>query len=318
MAERKTLADKARLKERDRARAEREARASRKARALTVALACCAAALAVLVGMSGWRLYRYRQSAAIYDQALKLAAIPALEDLLAYQAGAALEDLGTKLGAAGELADSGDPEYDPWEGLASGPDDYADRLAAMDLAALKAENADVKGWIDIPGTDASYPYVQGEDNEYYLRRAWNKAPAAAGSIFMEPGTPADLTGFNTILYGHNMNDGSMFAVLAEYRDYDFWKDHQTIYLTTADGVFRYRVYSARMADISDMGFIYGDPSDVDRQTMLSGGLALSEIYTGVQVGVGSRILTLSTCTGLGRYDVRMVVQAVLEWHKPYR
>lgn len=318
MAERKTLADKARLKERDKAREERQARSARKARFLTAGLACSAVVLAVLVGMSGWRLYQYRKSARIYDRALELAAIPSLDELLAYQSGQPDGDApGVPLVPAGDLEDMSGSGTDPWAGLKSGPDGYADRLAAMDLAALVAENPDVKGWIDIPDTEVSYPYVQGTDNVHYLRRAWDGSPASFGSIFMEPGTPSDLTGFNTILYGHNMNNGSMFGTLEKYRDYDFWEDHKDIYLTTEDGVFRYRVYSARMTDISDMAFIYGDPSDVDRQTMLSGGLSSSEIYTGVQVGAGSRILTLSTCTGLGRYDVRMVVQAVLEWHRSY-
>jgi len=314
MAERKTLADKARLKEKERARAGREAKAAFKAKALTVGLSCVAVVLAILVGISGYRLYQYRRSADIYDRALKLAAIPAVEDLANYQAGDGNELTGVPGFEGGDLVDGVAPAEGPWAGLSSSPDSYADRFAAMDLAALASENPDVAGWIDIPGTGVSYPYVQCGDNTTYLRKAWDGSPATAGSIIMEPGCPADLTGFNTILYGHNMNDGSMFGVLDDYRDFAFWKDHQTVYLRNTDGVFRYRIYSVRMTSLDDGAFVYGEPNDIDRQTILSGGMELSEIYTGVKVPANARILTLSTCTGMGRYDVRLVAQAVLEWH----
>lgn len=312
MAERKTLADKARLKEKERARVGREAKAAFKAKALTAGLACAAVVLAVLVGISGYRLYQYRKSAEIYDRALRLAAIPAIEDLLDYQTGGGLDGLPGFEG--GDLADGEIPTDGPWAGLSTAPDSYADRFAAMDLAALEAENADVAGWIDIPGTDVSYPYVQCGDNTTYLRKAWDGSPATAGSVIMEPGCPEDLTGFNTILYGHNMNDGSMFGLLDDYRDFAFWKDHQLVYLRNSEGVFRYRIYSVRMASLDDGAFVYGEPTDVERQSILSGGMEMSEIYTGVKVPANARVLTLSTCTGMGRYDVRLVAQAVLEWH----
>lgn len=320
MAERKTLADKARLKERDRAREARELRAEKKVKLVTAGLIIAACVMIAGLGIAGYRMFQYRRSAEAYDRALKLAAIPTLDELVAYQTADNTGDLTGLPGLPGEdLPDMTDEELviDSWAGLRSEPDEYADRLALMDLEALRAENPDVAGWIDIPDTDVSYPFVQCGDTTTYLRRAWDGTAASAGSIFMEPGCTADLKGFNTILYGHNMTNGTMFGVLKNYKKHDWWENHQNIYLTTSEGVFRYRVYSVRMASLSDTAFVYGDPTAGERENMLSSGLSLSEIYTGVQVGSNSRILTLSTCTGLGRYDVRLVVQAVLEWHRNY-
>lgn len=320
MAERKTLADKARIKEREAARERRERIAGRKARALTAGLAAAVAVAGICLCVAGFRMYQYRASAAAYERALELAAIPELDALVAYQAAREQDSVPVAPGGApvvdlpnGEAGDGGFG----WASLRSEPDGYADKLAMTDLAALRAVNPDVAGWIDVPGTRLSYPFMKCGDASTYLRTAWDGSAATAGSIFMEPGCDPGLGGFNTILYGHNMLDGSMFGTLAEYRDHDWWSGHQTLYLVADGGVFRYRVYSVRMAGLTDSAFVYGEPDAAQQDAMVSDGLELSEIYTGVNVGAGSRILTLSTCTGLNRYDVRLVVQAVLEWHRSY-
>lgn len=69
----------------------------------------------------------------------------------------------------------------------------------------------------IPDTRISYPLVQGEDNQYYLNHTWKKWSSVVGAIFLECGNSRDLSNFNTIVYGHRMNDGSMFASLKNYR-----------------------------------------------------------------------------------------------------
>ena len=77
--------------------------------------------------------------------------------------------------------------------------------------------SDVIGWIAIPGTEISYPLVQGTDSDYYLTHTWNQNSSAVGAIFMDCRCSADFSGFNTIVYGHRMNNGSMFAALKHYK-----------------------------------------------------------------------------------------------------
>ena len=91
----------------------------------------------------------------------------------------------------------------------------------MDLPALQQVNSDVIGWIAIPGTEISYPLVQGTDNDYYLTHTWNQNSSAVGAIFMDCRCSADFSGFNTIVYGHRMNNGSMFAALKHYQKAGF-------------------------------------------------------------------------------------------------
>ena len=62
-------------------------------------------------------------------------------------------------------------------------------------------NPDVAGWIEIPGTELSYPLLQGEDNQYYLTHTWNREPNSGGSVFLECTSRRDLSGFHTIAYG---------------------------------------------------------------------------------------------------------------------
>ncbi len=129
------------------------------------------------------------------------------------------------------------------------PDPEAEKLAKKDLQSLKEVNEDVLGWLLLPETSLSYPVVQGEDNDYYLNHTWDKTASSVGSIFLECQNSPDMDGFSTIIYGHRMRDGSMFGILREYKNREFWADHPSIYLLTEKGVGRYDIYAAYEADV---------------------------------------------------------------------
>ncbi|MBQ3588855.1 MAG: chloride channel protein, partial [Clostridia bacterium] len=94
-------------------------------------------------------------------------------------------------------------------------------MLELDMQALKTANSDVIGWIYVPGTAIDYPLVQGSDNSKYLNTAWDGTWNKAGAIFMEERNSAEFDDFNTIIYGHNMGNGSMFSDLHLYRDPGF-------------------------------------------------------------------------------------------------
>lgn len=194
-------------------------------------------------------------------------------------------------------------------------DPYADALRSMDFTALREVNDDVLGWILIPDTVISYPLLQGEDNQYYLTHTWKKWTSAVGAIFMESQNSPDLTDFNTIIYGHRMNNGSMFASLKNYKKQSYWKAHPYVYITGDHGSYKYDIFAAYEVSTQGVTYQLGFSGEADKQEFLDACMALSVIDTGIVPTVHDRILTLSTCTGNG-HATRWVVQAVLRCEAP--
>lgn len=92
----------------------------------------------------------------------------------------------------------------------------APKRKTIDWDGLKDRNEDIIGWIDIPAVEISYPLVQGDDNEFYLHRGIDKEYLFAGCLFLDSACDRELQNYNSIIYGHNMRNGSMFARLKEF------------------------------------------------------------------------------------------------------
>ena len=183
-------------------------------------------------------------------------------------------------------------------------------LAELNIDLLRQENPDVLGWICIPDTVVSYPLLQNQNNEYYLGHSWKKERNMAGSVFMDYRSNADLTDFHTVIFGHRMNDGSMFGTLRDYRDIEHWQTHPSVYIVCAGGAYRYDIFAAYEASVSGHVFNMGYRDVYVREAFINSCLEQSVIDTGIVPTEDDRILTLSTCTGRG-YEARWVVQAVL-------
>lgn len=184
-------------------------------------------------------------------------------------------------------------------------------LSSIDLNALREVNPDVVGWIHIPNSLVNYPLMQGEDNQFYLEHTWEGSENPYGSIFLEHRNSPDLTDFNTIIYGHNMMNGSMFGGLSQYAYQWFWEWNRYIYIVTDEGVLRYEIFSSYLAAIDSGTYRIRFPETEDREAFLAMALENSQISTGITPAPTDRIITLSTCTGLG-YESRRVVHAYLK------
>ena len=189
-------------------------------------------------------------------------------------------------------------------------DPYVDELMQIDLAALREINPDVVGWILIPNTQINYPLMQGEDNDYYLNRTWKGHKNSVGSIFLEHRNDADLMDDNTLIYGHNMRDGSMFADLRNYSVADYWKSNPFIYIITDGGVYRYDVIAAYSADLEGLTFGLEFEGEGSMQNFLNYIRKMSDFDTGIRPDVHDRIITLSTCYG-NTNETRWVVHGRL-------
>lgn len=190
-------------------------------------------------------------------------------------------------------------------------DENVSDLLQIDLAALREKNPEVVGWIRIPDTKIDYPFLQTDNNTFYLEHAWNGKKNSLGAIFMETQNSQNLMDFNTILYGHNMMSGRMFATLHKFSEQDFWEDHPYVYLVTDGGVFRYEIFSTYDAEVESGAYRLSFRQEDTRVEFLEEAIANSLIETGIVPQTTDRILTLSTCTGLG-YEARRVVHARLK------
>lgn len=178
----------------------------------------------------------------------------------------------------------------------------------VDFNALYAVCPDVVLWLDIPGTGISYPVVQSEDNDYYLRRNLEGKRSSAGTVFMDFRNDPALGDDNTILYGHNMRNGSMFGTLRKYTEEEFFRGHQEIDLYLPDRIVRCQVASSRREDAVEEYFQPVFTSAEEKLSYVNRMKEKAYYDTGVEMGTEDRIITLVTCTGNG-YSQRWIVQA---------
>lgn len=211
---------------------------------------------------------------------------------------------------AGEPPAPSEPEPQATEPVPIPDDPVIHRLLELDLEALRQENEDVIGWITIPDTVLDYPLLHWTDNEFYLTHTWKQTPNPNGAIFMESQNSPDLTDFNTIIYGHNMNSGLMFGTLRNYRTQTYWEEHPRFYILCDRGVLRYDIFAVHRAGVDTI--VYG--LELDTSEKRTRFLRFSQDYsaydTGIRPGVDDAVVTLSTCSGQG-YTNRWVVQGVL-------
>lgn len=184
-------------------------------------------------------------------------------------------------------------------------------LLDMDYTSMQDVNPDVIGWIHIPDTDISFPLLRSYDNEDYLYHAWDGSYSGSGSIFLECKNNKNLLDFNTIIYGHHMRNGTVFASLMDYEDQSYRDEHPYIYIVTDNDLRRYEIFSAYEAGITSDTYRLYLPDDAAKQAALDHFINSSVLERGLIPTISDHILTLSTCTGTGIYDTRWVVQACL-------
>ena len=176
----------------------------------------------------------------------------------------------------------------------------------IDFAGLRAQSADYVAWIYGPNTAINYPVAYTSDNFYYLDHIPGEIQNANGTIFIDCRNASDFSDQNTCIYGHNMNDGSMFASLRNYRDESYYPEHKVIYLSTPQ--FNYRIDLIGGFITEPTSFAYAMNFDSPEQFMGHIELVrdLSTFKSDVQVSETDHIVTLSTCT-YERDDGRYVV-----------
>ena len=107
---------------------------------------------------------------------------------------------------------------------------------------LRSQNPEMTAWIAFDTLNISYPVMHGVDNTYYLTHTFSGKTNSSGSIFMEAGNSGDFTDYHTLLYGHNMKNGSMFGLLKKYRDEEFYSGNEFFIIYLQDRYLRYQIF----------------------------------------------------------------------------
>jgi SrtB family sortase len=177
------------------------------------------------------------------------------------------------------------------------------------IVDLQAINPDVVGWIHIDGTAIDYPFVQGEDNDFYLRRNVYKEDEYAGSIYLDYRCEKDFSGFNTILYGHQMRNGSMFHNLVLYANADFFNSHVTGTIFLVDQNFSLEIFAYMVVrfDDSQIYTVYRRDTSGEYLEHLR---SRAQNWRDIPFSEEDRIVILSTCAS-SCPDSRVVVAARL-------
>ncbi len=180
-------------------------------------------------------------------------------------------------------------------------------FARVDIAALKEKYPDVVGWIMFENEKISYPIMQAADNSKYLTIGYDGTQQKAGSIFMDAINSANFVDGHTIIYGHNMQNKSMFGRLKYYKtNDDYYETHKYFQIFTETEILRYEIFFYQ--DVSVDSYIYQDRT-ISVATLANNMEHENMVDTDIEVVNGDRVITLSTCTQDD--DKRFVVSAVL-------
>ena len=229
------------------------------ARGVILAVVLCAAVVLVL------RLLEYKQGADVYGQ---------------LQA-----EMGVVSGGESQTGDSEDGE------------EKEPPLLDIDFERLWSENQEVSGLAGIPGAAYQYPIMHTDNNDYYLSHLWNGQPNSSGSIFLDANNKS-VDDLYTVVYGHNMYDGSMFGLFNRYESSEFCEENGAYFrVYTPDAVWKYEIFTSAKVPYDDPLYTVGYTQG-ELYNKLLDRLASSTMYdTGYHVQHGDTVMTLSTCTG---------------------
>ncbi len=168
----------------------------------------------------------------------------------------------------------------------------------INFTALQKVNPDIIAWIRIPGTAMDYPVMKSKNNSEYLKYTPEMNKNIVGSVFMDYRNSSDFSDFHTLIYGHNMKNGSMFRTVANYRDENYYKAHPTVTISTPAGVKTYNIISAFQTDAKEIVYTIDFEDEAEYTLFVAKMKEESQYDTGVVADTSKKMITLSTCVGV--------------------
>lgn len=185
----------------------------------------------------------------------------------------------------------------------------------INFEELWETNPDVYAWIVIPGTDINYPILQHPtDDSYYLNHNLDGSTGRPACIYTESLNNKDFTDNNTVIYGHNMRNGTMFAQLHKFEDKDFFDEHREIIIYLPDKVLHYKIFAVHNYDDRHLLYSFDFSDKAVYKDYLESIFNIDDmnanIDTEMTVTENDKIITLATCV-YKKPSLRFHVQAVL-------
>ncbi len=203
-------------------------------------------------------------------------------------------------------------------------EDTQNELAAnpIDFSNLKLENPDIYAWIYIPNTNVNLPVLQSVNNDFlYLDHNQDKEYAIEGAIYTQQANSTDFTDPVTVLYGHNLVNGTMFSTLHYFENEEFFNANETMYIYTPGHILTYRIISAYLYDDRHILNSY----DFSNPTVLQDYFnfvshpdsLLVNARSNISLSLNDKIIQLSTCMSDTNHTAsRYIVTGVLTDDQP--
>lgn len=202
----------------------------------------------------------------------------------------------------------------PEETVGTSTPETAETASSMPLNVnfdlLLEQNKDIIAWVYCPGTQISYPVVQSKDNDYYLRRLLDGKRNTAGTIFADYRNAPDFSDFNTLIYGHNMRNETMFGTLKEYKNQAYYEAHPVWYLLTPDANYKVELVAGFLVSEYDAIYYMRDTEEQQREHLLTL-LEKSVFDANLEMEETDKLVSFSTCER-GQNDKRFILTGILK------
>ena len=180
----------------------------------------------------------------------------------------------------------------------------------INFDALDGVGSNLVAWLYSPETVINYPVAQGQDNFYYLNHLADGTENGNGCLFIDWKNASDFSDENTVIYGHHMQSGKMFASLVNYADQSYFEEHPVIYLTIRTGKYKIELFSGYTTDRNSSAYTLRFATKHEFAEWLREVSDKSDFRTSMRLSTEDHIVTLSTCA-YSFYDARYVVHGRL-------
>lgn len=180
----------------------------------------------------------------------------------------------------------------------------------VDFESLRAVNPEIVAWLSIDGTNIDYPVAQHSDNDYYLHHLFNGEWNSSGCLFMDCNNQVDFSDRHTIIYGHHMDNGTMFQNLMGYKNQSFYDEHPTAQLFTPGGAYTVELFAGYVTGVDGNAWQLDFALDAEFVEWLEDAKNNSLFESPVTPTEVDRIVTFSTCS-YEFYNARFVLHGVI-------